>query len=35
VMDIMKYGADVEVISPPSLRELIKEKLASGLARYG
>jgi len=34
VMDIMKYGADVEVISPQSLRELIKEKFASGLAKY-
>ena len=34
VMDIMKYGAEVEVISPQSLRELIKEKFASGLAKY-
>ena len=34
VMDIMKYGADVEVLNPPKLRELVIEKLRASLDNY-
>ena len=34
VMDIMKYGADVEVLAPASLRKLVSEQLAAGAAIY-
>ena len=34
VMDALKHGAEVEVISPPELRELIHKQLASALAQY-
>lgn len=34
VMDILKHGAEVEVIAPQSLRELVHERLASALAQY-
>jgi predicted DNA-binding transcriptional regulator YafY len=34
VMDILKYGADVEVLSPPSLRRRVEEELAGAAGRY-
>jgi predicted DNA-binding transcriptional regulator YafY len=34
VMDILKYGQDVEVLSPPSLRRRVAEELAAAAARY-
>lgn len=34
VMDIMKYGADVEVLAPASLRQLVSEQLADAAALY-
>jgi proteasome accessory factor C len=34
VMDILKHGAEVEVIEPESLRELIKVHLQSALGKY-
>ena len=35
VMDILKYGPDVEVIAPPSLRRLVADRLRAAAARYG
>lgn len=35
MMDVLRYGADVEVISPPSLRQMAIEKLRAALKRYG
>jgi predicted DNA-binding transcriptional regulator YafY len=34
VMDIMKYGPDVEVIAPPELRSLVAERLHAAAQRY-
>ena len=34
VMDILKYGADVEVISPESLQNTVAEHLQNALGRY-
>ena len=34
VMDILKHGPDVEVISPPALREEVRTKLAATLEQY-
>lgn len=34
VMDIMKYGPDVEVLGPVSLRELTGQRLAAALEKY-
>ena len=34
VMDILKYGAEVKVISPKPLREAVMQHLKSALARY-
>lgn len=34
-MDILKYGADVEVLAPRSLREAVATELARAGARYG
>jgi predicted DNA-binding transcriptional regulator YafY len=34
VMDILKYGADVEVLAPAALRKSVAEALASAAARY-
>ncbi len=34
VMDVLKYGADVEVLSPPELRQSVAAKLQSAAARY-
>ncbi|MGB5201488.1 MAG: WYL domain-containing protein, partial [Sedimenticolaceae bacterium] len=33
-MEILKYGSDVEVLGPPSLRSEIQSMLATALARY-
>jgi hypothetical protein len=34
-MDILKYGADVEVLGPPKLRELIEREIERMAARVG
>jgi predicted DNA-binding transcriptional regulator YafY len=34
VMDILKYGADVEVLAPANLRQLVKQQLADANAQY-
>jgi predicted DNA-binding transcriptional regulator YafY len=34
VMDILKYGPEVEVVAPNELRELVKSRLSESLARY-
>lgn len=34
VMDILRYGADVEVLAPPALRSRVKQALAAALKRY-
>ncbi|MEW8507363.1 MAG: WYL domain-containing transcriptional regulator [Candidatus Thiodiazotropha sp.] len=34
LMDLLKYGADVEVVSPPALRRSIQQRLQSALDRY-
>ncbi len=34
VMDVLKYGADVEVLAPDTLRERIKRELQQASARY-
>ena len=34
-MDILKYGPDVEVLRPASLRREIRTRLTAALARYG
>ena len=34
VMDILKYGADVEVLSPPSLRRRVEDELRAAAGRY-
>jgi len=34
VMDVLKYGADVEVLSPPSLRASVAKQLRTAAARY-
>jgi predicted DNA-binding transcriptional regulator YafY len=33
-MDILKYGPDVEVLAPDALRDAIRSKLSSALAKY-
>lgn len=33
-MDILKYGADVEVIAPAELREQVKDRLESAVSQY-
>ena len=33
-MDILKYGADVEVLAPEKLRQAIKQKLADAIHQY-
>ena len=35
VMDILKYGPDVEVVEPEGLREEVVARLQSALGRYG
>jgi len=34
IMDILKYGPDVEVVDPAQLREAVREQLAATLAHY-
>jgi proteasome accessory factor C len=34
VMDLLRYGPDVEVIEPPALREMVLEKLSATINRY-
>jgi predicted DNA-binding transcriptional regulator YafY len=34
LMDIQRYGAGVEVVSPPALREALRNALQSALAQY-
>jgi predicted DNA-binding transcriptional regulator YafY len=34
VMDLLKHGPEVEVIAPPALRELVKERLQQALKSY-
>jgi len=34
LMDILRYGADVEVLGPPELRRRVAETLAQAVARY-
>ncbi len=34
VMDVLKYGPDVEVLGPPSLRKLVTETLDAARGRY-
>ena len=34
VMDILKYGADVEVLAPASLREMVRQQLLDAVSLY-
>ena len=34
MMDILKYGADCEVLAPKALREAVKERLGKAVAVY-
>ena len=34
MMDILKYGADVEVVAPASLREAVASELQRAADRY-
>ena len=34
VMDILRYGADVEVLAPPALREAVTVQLRAATALY-
>ena len=34
-MDVMKYGADVEVLAPPSLRDAVATQLRAAATVYG
>lgn len=34
VMDVLRYGPDVEVVAPAELREQVRERLARALAQY-
>lgn len=34
-MDVLRYGPDVEVVEPAILRDLVRDRLAAALARYG
>ncbi len=34
VLDILRYGPDVEVMAPESLREMVKNRLRQALASY-
>ena len=33
-MDILRYGPDVEVVSPAGLRDKVKKRLKAALSRY-
>jgi predicted DNA-binding transcriptional regulator YafY len=34
IMDILKYGADVEVIAPEAVREAVKNQLDAAASQY-
>jgi len=34
VMDVLRYGSDVEVLKPESLRKKVADELAAAAARY-
>lgn len=34
ILDILRYGPDVEVLAPPTLREAVKARLAAAVERY-
>ncbi|HSO84718.1 WYL domain-containing protein [Thiocapsa sp.] len=34
-MDVLRYGPDVEVVEPAILRDMVRDRLASALERYG
>jgi predicted DNA-binding transcriptional regulator YafY len=34
VMDVLRYGVDVEVLEPPALREEVARRLKAAAARY-
>ena len=34
IMDVLKYGADCEVLAPPALREAVRAQLAAAAERY-
>jgi len=34
VMDIMRHGSNVEVVSPPELREQVRQEPTASLRRY-
>jgi predicted DNA-binding transcriptional regulator YafY len=34
VMDVLRHGADVEVVAPPELRDRVVEGLSSALKQY-
>lgn len=34
ILDILRYGPDVEVLAPPPLREAVKARLAAAVERY-
>ncbi len=35
VMEVLKFGADVEVLAPPALRKRVAEGLRQAAGRYG
>src|SRR5690606_24863235 len=35
VMDILRHGAEVEVVRPPALRDAVRTELSKALAMYG
>lgn len=35
IMDVLRYGPEVDVAGPPPLRELVRERLVKALAQYG
>jgi len=35
ILDVLRYGPDVEVVSPPSLRRAVAERLRAAAAVYG
>jgi predicted DNA-binding transcriptional regulator YafY len=35
LMDVLRYGPDVEIVSPPTLREQVKVRAAETVRRYG
>jgi predicted DNA-binding transcriptional regulator YafY len=34
VMDILRHGPEVEVLGPPTLRRVVRERVAATMARY-